>query len=304
MDWTKLKTFHAAAEAGSLTAAAEALGLSQSAASRQISALEKDLGVKLFHRHARGLRPTAQGQVLLQATHDIAHRVSVAETMVRDSRDQPAGDLHITAPLALGSILLAPRLGEFVAAYPDIRLHLELSDEETDLSSGHVQAALRSWRPEQPDLIQRRLMEVGQGVYASRGYLHAHGPITDARALDEHALIVYSGAARTPMHRLAWLTHEGRTPNAPRTPRLTVNTVLGVVSAVEAGLGLGSFPDYLARGSTDLVRVLPELRGPNFEIYFVYPAELRGSRRIAAFGAFASRWSRAWTHGAHDDEAA
>jgi DNA-binding transcriptional LysR family regulator len=110
LDWDKLKTFHAAAEAGSLTRASDALHLSQSAVSRQISALEAELGVKLFHRHARGLLTTEPGRLLFEATRDIAAKVAFAEAQVQDSRDEPTGLLRVTAPTALGALWLAPRI--------------------------------------------------------------------------------------------------------------------------------------------------------------------------------------------------
>ncbi len=291
MDWAKLKTFHAAADTGSLTAAAETLGVSQSAVSRQIAQLERELSVMLFHRHARGLRLTEQGSLLFNATQDMAHRVALAETMVSDSRDSPAGVLCVAAPVELGALVLAPRLGAFLADYPDIQVRLQLSDEEADLSAGDIHAALRMWRPEQSDLIQRRLISVEQGIYAARSYVAAHGAPETLEALAEHPLVVYTGATRTPMQQMSWLLRE---QGGALKPRLCIDTAMGVLKAIEAGVGIGSLPDYLARHVDSLVRVLPDVRGPAFDIYYVYPEELRGSRRIMAFGAFVNECARAW----------
>jgi DNA-binding transcriptional LysR family regulator len=288
MDWDKLKAFHAAAEAGSLTSAAEQLDRSQSAISRQIAALEAQLGVSLFHRHARGLQLTEQGRILQQATHDIASRVAIAEATLVDSRDKPEGELRITAPVALGTSWLVPRLKPFIDAYPDIRLQILLTDDELDLSSLEAEAAVRLWRPTRSDVIQKKLMSVSQHLYASVDYLEEHAAPKAPEELDDHALVVYGVPGSTPLKDLDWVVWAGHNDSA-RKPRLRVNTVLGVRRAIDAGLGIGSLPDYLAQGYNRLVRVLPQLSGPSFEVYFVYPEELRGSRRIVAFGEFLQR---------------
>lgn len=294
MDWDKLKTFNAAAEAGSLTAAADQLGLSQSAVSRQIAALEEMLGVSLFHRHARGLVPTEQGRILFTTTHDMAARVALAEATLADSRDKPSGDLHVTAPVALGTAWLTPRLRTFLSAYPEIRLHLLLDDAEIDLSNFEVEAAIRLWRPTQSDLVQRKIATVRQGVYASPDYLRRRGAPASVAEIDEHPLIVYGARTSTPMRDLDWLLSYGIDGGSPRQAAVTVNTVLGVMHAIEAGVGIGALPEYIVRGSERLVRILPDAKGPEFDVYFIYPEELRGSRRVAAFGSFIAREARLW----------
>ena len=129
MDWDKLKVFHAAAEAGSFTHAGEQLGLSQSAVSRQVSALEQELAVSLFHRHARGLILTEQGDLLFRTAHDVFMQLQAARAKLTDSRERPSGDLKITTPPALGINWLVPRLDEFTALYPDIRISLIVTDD-------------------------------------------------------------------------------------------------------------------------------------------------------------------------------
>lgn len=285
MDWDKLKTFHAAAEAGSLTGAAEQLGLSQSAVSRQIAALEDQLGVTLFHRHPRGLAPTEPGRILLDTTQDIAARVTLAEATLRDARDKPSGELTVTAPIALGTTWLAPRLRPFREAYPDIALHLVLDDGEADLSSFEVEAAIQLRRPTRADLVQKRLMTVRQSLYASPDYLARRKPPRSPEELDDHPLILYGAADSGPMKGVDWARDLGRS-GQPRQAALTVNTIHGVKAAVEAGLGIGGLPEYLARGSQRLAPVLPEHHGPPFEVYFAYAEELRASRRIEAFRDF------------------
>ena len=295
MDWDKLKTFHAAAEAGSLTAAAELLNLSQSAVSRQISALEDDLGVKLFHRHPRGLLLTEPGRLLFTAAHDMAARVAAAESLVHDTRDEPTGLLRITAPTALGAIWLAPRLARFRETYPQIRVRLILADHELDIANLEADAAIRPWPATQNELIQRKLMDVSQHLYASQAYLERRGAPADAAGLDEHDMVAYGPRHLAPIPNLNWHLTIGRPDGAePREPAVEVNTINGIMKAAEAGMGAASLPDYVARENERLVRVLPDIEGPAFETYFVFPEELRSSRRVAAFRDFLVEEARRW----------
>ncbi|MCW5725047.1 MAG: LysR family transcriptional regulator [Maricaulaceae bacterium] len=295
MDWDKLKTFHAAAEAGSLTGAAEALGLSQSAVSRQIAALEEELGVMLFHRHARGLMPTEAGRLLFKAAHDVAGRIALAEAMVQDNQDKPAGDLRVTAPTALGAIWLAARLASFHAAYPDIRIKLLLDDRELDVAGLEADCAIRPWPSKQNDLVQRKLMTVRQHLYASRAYLARAGIPKTAADLDDHAIIHYGPPHLAPIPNLDWAARIGRPQGAPPRPAVVeANTIYGVLKAAEAGLGVAGLPDYVARENERLTRVLPEVDGPEFEVFFVYPEELKGSQRVTVFRDFLVSEARRW----------
>ncbi len=153
MDWDKLRVFQAAADAGSFTHAGETLGLSQSAVSRQVGALESDLGAPLFHRHARGLILTEQGEMLLGAVRDVVLKLDAVRSRLIDSREKPHGELRVTTTLGLGANWLAPRLGEFVDLYPEIKLQLLLSDDDLDLGMREADVALRLREPSQPDLI-------------------------------------------------------------------------------------------------------------------------------------------------------
>ena len=295
MDWDKLKTFHAAAQAGSLTKAAEMLGLSQSAVSRQIAALEEDLGATLFHRHARGLIRTEPGNLLFEAAKEIAAKAAIAEARVQDARDEPCGELKVTAPTALGAIWLAPRLAEFHDEYPQIRIRLMLNDFELDLAGLEAEVGIRPWPSTQNDLVQRKLLSVHQHLYASHDYVKRRGAPQTAAALDTHPIIHYGPPQLAPIPGLDWAAKVGREPGqAPRPAVIEVNTIYGVMKAIEAGMGIGALPDYVARENSSLQRVLPDLDGPDFEVFFVYPSELRGSRRIIAFRDFLIEQARRW----------
>ncbi len=287
MDWDKLKTFHAAAEAGSLTGASEALTLSQSAVSRQISMLETEMGVKLFHRHARGLLLTEPGRVLYKASREVAGKIAAAEANVLDCRDEPSGLLRVTAPTAMGAIWLAPRLSRFQADYPHIRIRLLLVDHELDIANLEADVALRPWAATQNDLIQRKLMVVNQHLYASENYLACKGVPESLADFDHHSFIGYGPGRLAPIPNLNWHLDLGLAPGRkPRTPRTEASTLNGMMRLAEAGLGLVGLPDYMARENERLVCIRPEFEGPPFEIFLIFPEELRASRRVKAFRDF------------------
>jgi len=133
MDWDKLRIFHAVAEAGSFTHAADKLNLSQSAISRQISGLEGDLHVPLFHRHARGLVMTEQGETLYATAHDVLLKLDSVQSKLTDSTERPEGKLKVTTTVGLGTGWLTTRIHEFIELYPDIHLEMILADRQVDL---------------------------------------------------------------------------------------------------------------------------------------------------------------------------
>jgi len=149
--------------------------------------------------------------------------------------------------------------------------------------------AIRMTPPRQPDLIQRHLVSVQEHVYASTEYLKKHGTPKTPEDLDEHRLIVYGEDSRPPVPGLNWLLDAGAKPGKERRPILSVNNSYGMLRAVMSGLGLASLPDFVTSDYNNLVRVLPELTGPPQEAYFVYPEELRSSKRISVFRDFLLR---------------
>lgn len=289
MDWDKLRVFHAVAEAGSFTRAGDVLGLSQSAVSRQVSALEESLEVPLFHRHARGLMLTEQGEILFRAVREIIAKLNMTEARIIESRERPQGPLKITTTVAFGSVWLATRLKEFLEEYPAIEVSLVLRDEELDLSMREADVAIRMMPPTQSDLIQRRLMTLRYHVFAAPSYLQKHGMPRSAEDLDRHRLIVFGNEVRQPIPSLNWLLEAGRKSGDQRKAFLRVNSTYAIFRAVQSGIGIGSLPHYLSQETSNLVHVLPELQGPTLDVYFVYPEELRHSNRIAVFREFIVR---------------
>ncbi|MBL6945216.1 MAG: LysR family transcriptional regulator [Rhodospirillales bacterium] len=286
MDWDKLRVFHAVAEAGSFTHAGETLNLSQSAVSRQISNLEESLHVPLFHRHARGLMLTEQGDLLHRTARDMAARLSMTTARIRESRDRPQGRLLVTATVGFGSVWLTPRLNDFLKRYPEIDISLVLADTELDLSMREADVAIRMAPPRQPDLVKLHLMKMRYRVVASPSYLNEHPAPKTPEELDDHKIVIFGEDASPPVSGLDWLLEVGAKPGKKRRPALRVNSSYGIFRAVQSGLGIAAVPDYLAREGRGLVRVLPNLEAPTQDAYFVYPEELRNSMRIQVFRDF------------------
>jgi DNA-binding transcriptional LysR family regulator len=289
MDWDKLRVFHAVAEAGSFTHAGESLNLSQSAVSRQISALEESLSVPLFHRHARGLILTEQGELLFRTAREVFAKLSMAEGLISESKDRPRGPLKITTTVAFGTSWLTPRLKEFCDLYPEIEVSLVVDDVELDLSMREADVAIRMAPPRQPDLIQRHLVSVNVHVYAAPEYIKKHGMPQSVDDLDRHRIICYGEDARPPVPSVNWLLDAGVKPGQDRKPILTVNNFYAMLRAVLSGMGVAALPDFMANEHPTLARVVPELTGPPIEAFFVYPEELRSSKRISVFRDFLLR---------------
>ena len=284
-----MRVFHVVSDAGSFTRAGDALNLSQSAVSRQVSSLEASLKTTLFHRHARGLLLTEQGELLYQTVHDVFHMLTMAEAQLSERQERPSGPLKITTTVALGSTWLTPRIKEFVELYPDIEVSLQLTDGELDLTMREADVALRMGAPRQPDLIQRQILQVRTHVYGSRDYLREFGYPQQPEDLDHHRLIVYGEAQPLPVTTINWLLEVGAQPGHQRRPAFTVNNLYGMYLAVQGGLGLANLPDYMVPPDSNLVQVLPEISSPPTQCYFVYPEEMRHSKRIEVFREFLLR---------------
>lgn len=294
MDWDKLRIFHAAAEAGSFTHAGEALRMSQSAVSRQVSALEKDLGVALFHRHARGLVLTEQGEMLHRTATEVLNKLQTAETLLSDTTTKPTGDLRITAPVGLGTVWVTQRLREFMELYPDIRVELILNDEQIDISMREADVAIWTFEPEHADLIRRTLLTIRVRAFASTQYVRKFGAPQSLDELDSHRFVSYSGIPAQHLSAVRWLETAGRDGKDARVPVFRANNILAVKYAIRAGIGIGLIPDYLAGEESDLVTVLRDVELPTMPIIFVYPEELRTSKKVQVLRDFLVAKARTW----------
>lgn len=287
LDWGRLRIFHIVAESGSFTRAGEKLNISQSAVSRQISTLEETMKVSLFHRHARGLVLTEQGELLFETTQDIYKKIYSIEGQISDSRQLADGPLLVTVAEFFGSTWLTPRLHFLRQAHQNLQLTLLFDDRILNLGMREADVAIRLTKPEQQDLIQRHLATIDFCICASKTYLDAHGTPSHADTLKNHWLIGFPDMATSPIPHPNWLLENAEIdlhhPNV-----LAMNSILAKYEAIKAGAGIGTLPLYMLndRVHDGIEIILPEVSPPSVDMYFVYASERKNSVRINTFRDF------------------
>ena len=286
MDWNKLKIFYAVAEAGSFTRATINLNLSQSAISRQIQSLEEDLKVQLFERHARGLTLTENGEYVFKTAHEVISKLKDVETSLSDQKNKPTGKLTITTVRSFGTHWLTPRIQEFMQLNPNIEVELIFDDEELDLSTRQADIGIFMRRPKQLNYIQRKLVDINYYIYGSTKYLDKYGIPKTINDLNKHKFISFGKGAPSPVFNPDWALKLGVKDNKKRKSVMKVNSVMGLLLAVESGVGLAALPEYLVSNSSNVIKVLPKSEGPITEAHFVYPQSLKNTARAQAFRNF------------------
>lgn len=295
MDWDKLRIFHSVASAGSFTHAGQMLTLSQSAVSRQISALEEEISTPLFQRHARGLTLTDEGELLYGAVTDVLSRLAQAEEALKNAQSAPRGSLKVTTSHGLGTYWVLPRIETFLQEFSELQVHLVFEDRELDLAQREADIAIRMRAPVQADLIQRKLFTVHYHLYADAKYLARKGTPQNFKDLLDHILVAYGETAAPEIRDVNWLIDSVRKISPDGCYRaLRINNLTGILHATEAGVGVAALPDYVVADRPNLVRVLPDVEGPSFDVHLVYCDALRQSKRVAAFRDFLVRASKDW----------
>lgn len=283
MDWDKLRIFYMVAKAGSFTHAGETLNLSQSAVSRHVSSFEEDLGLTLFHRHARGLILTEQGEMLFKASSEIFSRMMAIEGQLSDARHSTEGELSVTLPEFLGTSWLAPHIGQFRAQHPEVSLTMLLDDRIFNLGLREADAAIRLYKPEQSELIQRHLAAISLVTCASKAYLDKNGTPKKLADLKKHTLIGYPDQALVPYSKPNWLFERADIATHQNPNLVLLNSVSTIRQAILSGAGIGVIPRFMLAGTKGLVPLLEDFTPPAVDMYFVYPDDRRHSKRIAIF---------------------
>ena len=286
MNWDKLKIFHTVAEIGSFTKASVILNLSQSAISRQIQSLENELKIHLFERHARGLVLTENGEYLYKTAHEVISKLKDIETTLGDEKGKLHGKLTITTVVSFGTTWLTPRIQEFMKMHPEIEIELIFDDKELDLSTRQADIGIFMRRPKQLNYIQRKLINLRYHIYASTKYLEKYGHPKNIKDLNKHKFITYGRGAPSPVFNPDWALKLGTKDNKKRKPIMKVNSVYGLLLAVQSGVGLAALPDYMIVNVSNIIKILPEVEGPLTETHFVYPPSLKDSVKVKAFRNF------------------
>ena len=287
MDWDKLKIFHNVALDLNISEAAHKMNISHSSISRQVSALERELKVSLFKRHARGLTLTEQGKILFKTAHDIFGKIALTEAQLTDSKEKPAGPLTMAATVAFGTTWLAPRIEKFANSYPDIDISILIENKYTDLAQGDADVALRLTEPTQMDLIRFPLYEFQFKIYSSPEYIEKYGIPKDVAELSKHKIVAFGHDVEPSIPDVNCILD--LLPKKNKIKVLYVSNMYGVMRAVGGGAGIGALPEYMKISSNNLVPILPDAKTPKAVIYFTYPSELKGSKKIAALRDFLVR---------------
>ena len=286
MDWDKLKIFHTVAEASSFTKASTILNLSQSAISRQIQSLENDLKIKLLERHARGLVLTENGEYLYKTAHEVLSKLKEVESNLSEEKDKLTGKITVTTVVSFGTTWLTPRIQEFMALHPNIEVELIFDDKELDLSTRQADIGIWMRRPKQLNYIQKKFVNFNYHIYGSNVYFEKHGYPKTVNDLNKHKFITYGRGAPSPVFNPDWALKLGTKDNKKRRPVMRVNSVYGLLLAVQSGVGLAALPDYIVQNVSNLTKILPNESGPQTETHFVYPESLKEVARVKAFRNF------------------
>jgi len=294
MDWDKLKIFHAVAAAGNFTKATYVLNLSQSAISRQIQSLEQELKTQLFERHARGLSLTENGEYLFKTAHEVISTLKDVESTLIDKKNKPSGKLTVTTVVSFGTTWLTPRIQEFMKLNPEIEIELIFDDKELDLSTRQADIGIWMRRPKQLNHIQKKLIDINYHIYGSAKYLEQHGHPKNLSDLNKHKFISYGRGTPSPVFNPDWALKIGVKDDKKRKPIMKVNSVYGLLLAVQSGVGLAALPDYITVSVPNIIRVLSKIEGPKTEVHFVYPQSLKNVARVIAFRNFLYSKIKKW----------
>ncbi len=284
MRWDQLKTFYHVAKFESLSKTGQYLNIAQSAVSRQIINLEYRAGHKLFKRLPRGLVLTKQGQIMFKNIEKMFQYYELARYQIQNEHIEPEGDLVVWGNVGLVDTWLYYAIPDFLKLYPGIYLNIYSKDAPIDIDNFEVHVALQPYRDNQPDLIQVPLTTWSRRLYASRDYLHKHGTPTTVHDLKNHKLIGFGSEKIHLFDNIDWHLKLNMVDGKPQKPTLTANSIRALFHFGNSGLGIISFSkeSLLLKGS-NLMPILPNINGPNFDIYFSYPVELKGNKKIEVF---------------------
>jgi DNA-binding transcriptional LysR family regulator len=273
------RMFVAVMEAGSFTRAAERLGTSSGQASKLVSRLEAELGVRLLNRTTRAVSPTQAGQAYFDRLRPLLEEFDNLDLSVRDTSQTPRGRLRLTAPLTFGTLELATVLNDFASRYPDIELDVSLSDRLVNLVDEGFDLAVRVGRPGDSSLIARKLCDVRIVVVGSPGYLERRGEPLVPQDLARHDCIIDTNF-REPT-RWPFKDADGTAVAVPVSGRIRYSNAEACLRAAEAGLGLACVPSFVAGASVRAGKVRRLLRVFETEAYGVH-ALYPHSRHLAA----------------------
>ncbi|WP_085783966.1 LysR family transcriptional regulator [Candidatus Nucleicultrix amoebiphila] len=284
MDWDKLKQFYYVAKAANFTRAGERLNISQSALSRSVRHLEEHLGTKLFQRNTRGVVLTKQGEILFEQVSHMMTAIQKAQTTIREEESEPSGSLKVASTYGVAALYISPHLPKFIKQYPKIHVTLFGNDIAPDLDLCEADVIIHPHIPNQTNYIQRPLLTVHMGLFASPQYLETHGTPKSLEDLSNHHLIGYGYHLNHPFQSSNWLLKAGMPVGEMREPIAQANSTITRCLLAEEGIGIITIPkEHPGLDKLNLVPVLPEAEGPTIELFYIYSKQLKNSKRVLFF---------------------
>ena len=270
---SEMEAFTRVVELGGFTDAARKVGLSKSAVSKHVAALETRLGARLLNRTTRRVSPTEIGLAYYDKAIGVLSAAADADAMATTMQGAPTGELKISAPLTFGLRFVSPALASFLKKYPDVAARLEFDDRTVELVSEGFDVAIRIGDLPDSSLKARKLAETDLNLVASPDYLAKFGAPTSLEDLSKHELMHYSNLSSGNHWRLRSGSGEERLVRSGG--RLTINNGEALVQAALDGVGICHSPNFICRDNLadgSLIEVLPDHRPPPLGIYAVYPS--------------------------------
>lgn len=288
--WDEIRTAFQVARLGTVSGAADVLGVHHATVIRHIDALEKRLGTRLFQRHARGYTPTEAGQDLLTVAQTTDEQFAQLANRIKGHGETVAGELVITSIVGLSELLM-PVMGQFQREHPNVILRFLTDMRVFRLDYGEAHVAIRAGAaPEEPDNVAQPLARIRTGLYATRGYVEHHGlPGSEADFPSHHFVVTDSAESRAPFYR--WL--RGIVPPEAMTYRATEPAALE--SAIRAGLGIGFLSAFKAQTDPELVEILPPRPEWDAPLWIVTHVDLHRTRKVQAFLTVLKDAAKTWT---------
>jgi DNA-binding transcriptional LysR family regulator len=276
LDWDDFRVFLSVARAGTLSAAARLLQVDQSTMSRRLAALEASAGARLFDRTPAGYLLTAAGEAVRSRVEDLESHALAIERQLLGQDMRPTGHVRLAASDSFAAWFLVPRLAALHELYPGIRVELVTGNQPVNLARREADISLRLTKPQEPNLVARRLGHAAWSVYASSSYLARHGKPSVRGRLRGHLVVGLDPELRGTVGA-RWLAQQGNLADVP----LTCNSLLSQAAAVVAGLGLSPLPCLFGDREASLARVVPRTIG-HHELWLVVHPDVRTSARVRA----------------------
>lgn len=287
LDWDKLKSFYVVAINESFTKASLQLNITQSAISRQIGIIEYQLKSQLFIRGSEKLFLTGKGKILFESVSKMIEEAKMAKSLIDEEGHQPKGKLTVATTNSFANVWLIDHLPNFLNAYPEINLSLIAQDNLDTFYERHFDAIIDLTPPTHPHFIHEKIMSCSTGLYASLEYLKEFGEPKTLDDLEHHRLISFGGGIDHPYNMADWFFRAGCAPGKIREAFFDFNSYYGILKLAEKGVGIitiaNNNPSIKKRR---LLRVLPEINGPDVSNFYNYSKSLEGSKRIKVFGDF------------------